>query len=96
MDKMREEFEEWAVNTKNQFDLPFFIIKKADGIYVDRGTEISWQAWQASRQALVVELPAPCYRAEYTDYCNNSLEWDNYYEIDEVKSALSEAGIKCT
>lgn len=96
MDKMREEFEGWAVNTRDQFDLPFFIVKNDEGKYADYGAEMSWQAWQASRAALVVQLPTPCYRAEYVDHCSNDLEWDNYFEIEEVKSALSEAGIKCS
>lgn len=83
MDKMREEFERW-IDGLSYSELDDFCALSA------------WKAWQASRAAVVVELHATCYRAEHVDDCSNGLEWDNYYEIDEVKSALSEAGIKCT
>lgn len=83
MDKMREDFENWAVSTKDHFGVPFFTIKNANGKYVDHGTEISWQAWQASRQALVVELPKLLFNCEI----------DAIDYVDTVK-AIKSAGIK--
>ena len=85
MDKMREEFEAWAVSTKDQFGVPFFTLKNDSGKYVDHGTEISWQAWQASRQALVVELPP-----QWEDVC------DKVMDSTMVKKSLNDAGIKWT
>ena len=97
MDKSREQFEEWAINHKNHHNLPVFVFyKDHNGDYVDIEAKLAWQAWQASRAALVVELPVPRYRAEYVYHCSNDLEWDNYFEIEEVKYVLSEAGIKCS
>jgi len=32
-------------------------VQKVDGVYVHGATERLWKAWQASRAALVVELP---------------------------------------
>lgn len=89
MDKMREEFEGWVRRRGGD-------VMKRDRDYISSMTREWWQAWQASRAALVVQLPAPCYRAEHVDRCSNDLEWDSYFEIEEVKSALSEAGIKCS
>lgn len=81
MDKSREQFELWWLGNFSRHSLS--------------AKTLCFDAWQESRAELVVELPAPCYRAEYVDHCSNDLEWDNYFEIEEVKSALSEAGIKC-
>lgn len=49
MDKMREEFEVWAVN---------YNLARADwGNYSDRHVNNMWKSWKASRAALCVELP---------------------------------------
>ena len=49
MEKMREEFEAWAVK---------YNLARADwGNYQDRHVNNMWKAWQASRAALCVELP---------------------------------------
>lgn len=51
MDKMREEFEKWALG--NNYDLSVI----PDGTYYVGITFHAWQAWQASRSALVVKIP---------------------------------------
>lgn len=49
MEKMREEFEAWAVK---------YNLARADwGNYRDRHVNNMWKAWQASRAAQCVELP---------------------------------------
>ena len=49
MDKMREEFEAWAVN---------YNLARSDwGNYSDRHVNNMWKSWKASRAALCVELP---------------------------------------
>ena len=50
IDNMREEFEVWA----SQF---FKMDVESWGEYVDSETHWAWLSWQASRAALVVELP---------------------------------------
>ena len=50
MDKCREQFEEWATSQKS-------FVTKENGDYINPYVGYAWQAWQASRQALVVELP---------------------------------------
>ena len=74
MDKMREEFEVWACN---------YNLKIADcGNYADRHVNNMWKAWQASRSALVVELPGAI-------WCSLA-----YHEaINDVKEALDDAGV---
>ena len=49
-EKMREEFELWAISCH--------MCTYLDGVeYRHQSTEWAWMAWQASRAALVVELP---------------------------------------
>lgn len=51
-EKMMEEFEAWAVEKR----LPLH----KDGVvvtYAARATDDAWQAWQASRAAIEVEIP---------------------------------------
>ncbi len=77
MDKMREEFEGWVRRRGGD-------VMKRDRDYISSMTREWWQAWQASRQALVVKLHKPQYGVDYG------------YEIHEVRQLLSDAGIKCT
>ena len=84
MTESRKQFEKWAVTTKDKFGLPFFTIKDESGKYVDHAAEISWQAWQASRAAIVVNLGS----AQNTSF----EEWQVYHE-DEIKDELKRLGV---
>lgn len=54
MDKLREEFEEWVMNISSGCaELSLTI----HGTYDSWDVERYWDAWQASRAAIVVELP---------------------------------------
>ena len=94
MDKLREEFEQWAVSTRDQFGLPFFTIKNEKDKYFDHGTEISWQAWQASRAALVVQFTSETYFSP----CKTDLELahdDGFNSaMNSVKAELDRVGVK--
>ncbi|ELY6320442.1 hypothetical protein ACI49Z_003454 [Cronobacter turicensis] len=50
MDKSREQFEEFAQREK-------LSLAYGDCGYVYTSTEMAWRAWQASRAAIVTELP---------------------------------------
>ena len=74
MDKMREEFEAWCASIgftlkPNAFD---------NGDYAMGYGWEEWNAWQASRAALCVKLPAG----------------DAYIFDDDIKAALSGAGVR--
>lgn len=60
-DKMREEFETWAlthfINSKTMNPLQRSS-EEADAYHFPV-ISTAWTAWQASREALVIELPAP-------------------------------------
>lgn len=73
-EQMLEEFEKWAKSRRMN------IQKSRRGSYYHVvATDNAWRAWQASRQALVVDLP----RAT----------GDAVYDAQEVHDALDKAGV---
>ena len=62
-----------------------------DGVeYRHQSTEWAWMAWQASRSALVVELPTSLRHSECGyDYASEAFE----ETIDVVKLSLDSAGV---
>lgn len=81
MDKMREEFEEWA---KSQGLYVYYI--ERDDMYSHRPTDTAWWAWQASRKALVVELPVAF------PVCDDKDSAEVYFS-DDIRKALEAAGV---
>ncbi|MFL1387521.1 hypothetical protein ACI77F_07590 [Pseudomonas tritici] len=60
-DKMREEFEEWAAEeseVRGVGTLLGLMTDEHNDRYSMIWTQTAWMAWQASRKALVVDLPA--------------------------------------
>ena len=71
-EKMREAFELWAISCH--------MCTYLDGVeYRYQSTEWAWKAWQASRAALVAELPANCKGMALT--------------VDELRTMLGEIGV---
>ena len=52
MTEMQKQFEEWRLSIVANSNL-----KKNGEIYFDSDVHCDWQAWQASRAAVVVKLP---------------------------------------
>jgi hypothetical protein len=77
-DKMKKEFEVWAMAKS----LP--LLKEDDDSFNNFKTIYAWQAWQASRQSLVVKLP------ELYETPSNG----NVYFPEEITDALDAAGVK--
>lgn len=75
MTESRKQFEEWAVSQK-------WCVDKTGDVYNNTYVGCSWQAWQASRAAVVVRLP----------------DWDCYYTprqaIEACKDSLTHAGVE--
>ena len=71
-EKMMDEFKEWAYAAS----LDVWSASNGDGepeYFMCYDTEICWQAWQASRAALVVELPSDINGEYYADGWNAAL-----------------------
>ena len=71
-EKMRDGFESWCKTLG-------FSIDKFDEDYIIASTEWAWKIWQASRAAMVTELPANCKGMALT--------------ADELRTMLGEIGV---
>ena len=90
-DKMREEFEAWL-----KAEWPKALtIKYNTGDYRSDTVQQSWVAWQASREALVIELP----EEDEPDY-HSPGHANQHYAIgfndgrSQCKEAIEAAGLK--
>lgn len=79
-DKMRDEFDAWARD-----NAMLLFVKVATGKYSSEKTELAWQAWQASRAALVIELPPQWYDAR---------EDGDIMDANAVIAAIEAAGVR--
>jgi hypothetical protein len=78
MTQSQKEFEVWAESKGYKLEKC-----KNHSYYRSASTSSAWQTWQASRAALVVELP---------DY--EVLEWGEFYYKHTIEEALDKAGVK--
>lgn len=62
MDKVREDFEEWAISRG-------WDVEKVNGFYQHGFTYVAWSAWLESRNSIRVDLPHlfPFYRQGVTE-----------------------------
>ncbi|WP_241603578.1 hypothetical protein [Rosenbergiella nectarea] len=82
MDESRKQFENWFESKKKEFK-----INGLGLIHVARIRDKYWEAWQASRQAIEIDL-SDCF-SPYD--CGDEAVW-----IDQLKKKLSVKGIKTT
>uniref|UniRef100_UPI001F3FA952 hypothetical protein n=1 Tax=Pseudomonas pseudonitroreducens TaxID=2892326 RepID=UPI001F3FA952 len=66
-------------------------INKHDGEYTDQNARKRWEAWQASRTALKVELPA---KRSYSMYATKHECHAFNDAIEKAAEALQKAGIE--
>lgn len=90
-EKMREDFELWAVSDAAEcgMDLKFEFDAGA-GWYVGssgKHMNLAWAAWQASRESLVIELP-------YVSVIFEGADQDNEM-VYACRKAIEAAGVKC-
>lgn len=71
-----------------RFD-PTVFAKDHCGDYVNSLVQSAWWAWQASRKAMVVDLPRP-FMSGYTE--SGNCPATDLYSFDDVKSAIEAAG----
>lgn len=87
MDESRKQFERW-INS-----LPMCSAERHridNDRYRFNTTEVAWKAWQASREAIEIELPAECQESDAHYMYQNG--WNEC--IDDMKASFSTAGIK--
>lgn len=102
MDESRKAFEQWYLlswGCREDNHETLFEIGPDDGIYYRLGVRLAYDAWQASREAIEIELPShdnnlddelSCFDGEY--------DWGNragiVYGINQCANVLRAAGIK--
>ncbi|EJD6541451.1 hypothetical protein HBA43_20760 [Providencia rettgeri] len=90
MDKSRQQFETYFLNKPQNHIDP--LKKDQFGYYYYLVTREAWEAWQASRESLEVELPdigtnlLACSHEEFIDGFNDA--------ISEIKAILISNGVK--
>lgn len=83
MDKRREQFEAWITSY-----IGGTWLKRNDhqvDEYLDENTQFMWEAWQASRDAVVIELEE--------HYCYDR-PGDAYEVLQDCKKAIEAQGLK--
>lgn len=103
-DKMREEFEAWAAEN----GMAIHLARGESGLYGSPVTQRYWGCWQASRAAVVVELPqVVAFEAGYDSIRDNEyaalpdqfsdFEADEVFPLHrncEVRKAIEAAGLQ--
>lgn len=72
-----------------EFDKPptaYDLHRREQGMYDEYWIEMVWWAWQASREAVVVELP--------TKACIRANEYTPYEVVDACRDAIEAQGLK--
>lgn len=93
MDISRQQFEEWLVRNHSDTcnNINFEINSKGDYRYFS--TRLAWEAWQASRESLEVELPVKIPTMDDDSFEEGLCEGYNN-AIDDFKQILISNGVK--
>lgn len=89
IDKAKQSFQQWANTHYLLSELSWTI---EEGEYSEPEMQYAWEAWQASRQSLVIELPKK-YESDYGAGIYQDDDGDLYL-ADKVVTAIEAAGIK--
>lgn len=93
IDLMREQFEALAV-IDNQYSIARTY---TDLRYDEDDTEAAWDAWQSSRECLVIDLPKPTGMDRMpSEMSMQEIREDNRFNraLELAKKALTAAGVK--
>lgn len=84
----REQFEKWVGDSVNSdVHMGIMLSRHENGNYSHLATRHKWDAWQASRAAIEIELPEPCSPG---DFCVDIPAQAHH----EVVEAIELAGLK--
>lgn len=84
--KMREQFEAaYTAYREKMGIMSYTAFHRAREVYVSSATEIAWQMWQSSREAVVIDLSMLQHQHE---------EGPLYYRVDDVHAAIDAQGLK--
>ena len=86
-DLMREEFETWAM-TNAFLGLSESCMERHKEGYLGCELHAAWEAWQASRECLVIELPI------IQECCSDGGESSKWMAPEDVIKSIHAAGVK--
>ena len=93
-DISREQFEKFALSSEGGL-FPGHLAKGEDGEYLNYAAQCYWLFWQASREAVVVELPAKISAHNTTEGGFVRPEAEHYDEaVDDCREAIEAQGLK--
>lgn len=87
MDKNREAFEAWLISTGEYAE-------SQNDVYLSPIANISWDAWQASRQALEVEPPSRRHSQGETTAGNDYMAMGFNLALEQYAEAITSLGIR--
>lgn len=84
IEKIREQFEAWH-SAKSGWEPRHYDFYWNETYYEDEDFQLAWEAWQASREAVVIELP-----------CDRSFSAsdDPWFVREQCKGAIEDQGLK--
>jgi len=92
--KMREEFEVWAVSQCSSIKRSVAMPER----YATDFTQGAWLGWQASRAAVVIELPPPYPMPSEPEFADDDSHMDAYHAANGMRHVISKsieaAGVK--
>lgn len=97
MEESRKQFEKWIANTTNSDLHRGIMLDRRDcGSYRHLATENKWEAWQASRQAIEIEMPPrkAAYASGYGDGYLVEQQGGEAIDYDEMVEVLRAAGLR--
>ncbi|WP_083264801.1 hypothetical protein [Candidatus Erwinia dacicola] len=88
MDESRKAFESWIADmTNSDLHRGIMLDRRESGGYSHLATENKWEAWQASRAAIEIELPIPA-------YSRPDIQAATMHRVNLCKDSIRAAGIK--
>lgn len=97
-DLMRNQFEEWQLQTYCGGSERLRKCKNDESYYYYTDVQLKWKAWQASRECLVIELPAEPEHPEDPEEAIDDSHMDAYHSAIRMRNAcrdsIHEAGGK--
>lgn len=93
MDESRKAFEQWALEVM-QFTPDDLTWDERRNCYRDYVPHMAWKGWQASREAIEIELPAKIEREVRDSDIDDERRWGHNDAIRDCAEAIRAAGIK--
>ncbi len=95
----REQFEAWVRERALKYGyshMPSLLNQSCEGQYASTSVNMAWEGWQASREALAVDLPDKQFISEEDVLIPDEVDWPDGFNtaLEQCAEAIRAAGIK--